>query len=215
MFDAFEEAGPQSGQGYSEDLNGYNPEGIARFDATRKNGRRCSAALAHLKPALARGNITLLTRAQVLKLDIEGNSASGVTFQQKGKIRSVKANKEVILSGGAINSPHLLMLSGIGPSEHLKDHGINVHVDLPGVGQNLQDHSTIILQYACKKSFPIHKVNQPHRKLATGIQWVFTKKGIATSNIWEAGGLIRSSSCLLYTSPSPRDKRQSRMPSSA
>ena len=138
------------------------------------------------------------------------------------------------------------MLSGVGPSKHLKDHGINVHVDLPGVGQNLQDHSTIILQYACKKSFPIHKVNQPHRKLATGIQWVFTKKGIATSNIWEAGGLIRSSSkakypdiqyhfgpvgfeyngnkisilqafaihvdqlrprssCLLYTSPSPRD----------
>ena len=198
LFDAFEEAGPQSGQGYSEDLNGYNPEGIARFDATRKNGRRCSAALAHLKPALARGNITLLTRAQVLKLDIEGNSASGVTFQQKGKIRSVKANKEVILSGGAINSPHLLMLSGVGPSKHLKDHGINVHVDLPGVGQNLQDHSTIILQYACKKSFPIHKVNQPHRKLATGIQWVFTKKGIATSNIWEAGGLIRSSSKAKY-----------------
>ena len=198
MFDAFEEAGPQSGQGYSEDLNGYNPEGIARFDATRKNGRRCSAAIAHLKPAIARGNITVLTRAQVLKLDIEGNSVSGVTFQHKGKIRSVKANKEVILSGGAINSPHLLMLSGIGPSEHLKDHGINVHVDLPGVGQNLQDHSTIILEYACKKSFPIHKVNQPHRKLATGIQWVFTKKGIATSNIWEAGGLIRSSSKAKY-----------------
>jgi choline dehydrogenase len=198
LFDAFEEAGPQSGQGYSEDLNGYNPEGIARFDATRKNGRRCSAAIAHLKPALTRGNITLLTRAQVLKLDIEGNSVSGVTFQRNGKIRSVKANKEVILSGGAINSPHLLMLSGIGPSEHLKEHGINVHVDLPGVGQNLQDHSTIILQYACKKSFPIHKVNQPHRKLATGIQWVFTKKGIATSNIWEAGGLIRSSSKAKY-----------------
>ena len=198
LFDAFEEAGPQSGQGYSEDLNGYNPEGIARFDATRKNGRRCSAAIAHLKPAIARGNITVLTRAQVLKLDIEGNSVSGVTFQRNGKIRSVKANKEVILSGGAINSPHLLMLSGIGPSEHLKEHGINVHVDLPGVGQNLQDHSTIILQYACKKSFPIHKVNQPHRKLATGIQWVFTKKGIATSNIWEAGGLIRSSSKAKY-----------------
>ena len=198
LFDAFEEAGPQSGQGYSEDLNGYNPEGIARFDATRKNGRRCSAAIAHLKPALARGNITLITRAQVLKLDIKGNSVSGVTFQHKGKIRSVKANKEVILSGGAINSPHLLMLSGIGPSKHLKDHGINVHVDLPGVGQNLQDHSSIILQYACKKSFPIHKVNQPHRKLATGIQWVFTKKGIATSNIWEAGGLIRSSSKAKY-----------------
>jgi choline dehydrogenase len=90
------------------------------------------------------------------------------------------------------------MLSGIGPSKHLKEHGIDVHVDLPGVGQNLQDHSCVILQYACKKSFPIHKVNQPHRKLATGIRWVFTRKGIATSNIWEAGGLIKSSPKAAY-----------------
>ena len=198
LFDAFEEAGRQSGQGYSEDLNGFNPEGIARLDATRKHGRRCSAAVAHLRPALARGNITLLTKAQVVKINISGNSATGVTFKHKGKLHSVEANKEVILSGGAINSPHLLMLSGIGPSQHLKEHGIEVHSDLPGVGQNLQDHSSIILQYGCKKSFPIHKVNQPHRKLATGIRWVFTRKGLATSNIWEAGGLIKSSPNAAY-----------------
>jgi choline dehydrogenase len=198
LFDAFEEAGRQSGQGYSEDLNGFNPEGIARLDATRKHGRRCSAAAAHLRPALARGNITLLTKAQVVKINISGNSATGVTFKHKGKLHSVEANKEVILSGGAINSPHLLMLSGIGPSQHLKEHGIEVHADLPGVGQNLQDHSSIILQYGCKKSFPIHKVNQPHRKLATGIRWVFTRKGLATSNIWEAGGLIKSSPNAAY-----------------
>ena len=198
LFDAFEEAGRQSGQGYSEDLNGFNPEGIARLDATRKHGRRCSAAVAHLRPALARGNITLLTKAQVIKINISGNSATGVTFKHKGKLHSVEANKEVILSGGAINSPHLLMLSGIGPSQHLKEHGIEVHADLPGVGQNLQDHSSIILQYGCKKSFPIHKVNQPHRKLATGIRWVFTRKGLATSNIWEAGGLIKSSPNAAY-----------------
>ena len=84
------------------------------------------------------------------------------------------------------------MLSGIGPTDHLKEHGIETQVNLPGVGQNLQDHATVILQYACKKSFPIHKVDQPHRKLATGIQWVFTRTGMATSNIWEAGGLIKS-----------------------
>ena len=198
LFDAFEEAGRQSGQGYSEDLNGFNPEGIARLDATRKHGRRCSAAVAHLRPALARGNITLLTKAQVVKINISGNSATGVTFKHKGKLHSVEANKEVILSGGAINSPHLLMLSGIGPSQHLKEHGIEVHADLPGVGQNLQDHSSIILQYGCKKSFPIHKVNQPHRKLATGLRWVFTRKGLATSNIWEAGGLIKSSPNAAY-----------------
>ena len=198
LFDAFEEAGRQSGQGYSEDLNGYNPEGIARLDATRKHGRRCSAAVAHLRPALARGNITLLTKAQVVKINMTDNSVTGVTFKHKGKVHSVEVNKEVILSGGAINSPHLLMLSGIGPSKHLKEHGIDVHADLPGVGQNLQDHSCVILQYACKKSFPIHKVNQPHRKLATGIRWVFTRKGIGTSNIWEAGGLIKSSSKAVY-----------------
>ena len=151
----------------------FNPEGIARFDATRKHGRRCSAAGAHLRPALARGNITLLTKAQVMKINISGNSVNGITFKHKGKLHSVEANKEVILSGGAINSPHLLMLSGIGPSKHLKEHGIDVQVDLPGVGQNLQDHVSVILQYACKKSFPIHKVNQPHRKLATGIRWVY------------------------------------------
>jgi choline dehydrogenase-like flavoprotein len=153
------------------------PEGIARLDATRKHGRRCSAAVAHLRPALARGNVTLLTKSQVLKINMTNNSVSGVTFKHRGETRSIKANKEVILSGGAINSPHLLMLSGIGPEKHLKEHGIDVNVDLPGVGQNLQDHSCVILQYACKKSFPIHKVNQPHRKLATGIKWVFTKKG--------------------------------------
>ena len=198
LFDALEEAGRQSGQGYSEDLNGFNPEGIARLDATRKHGRRCSAAVAHLKPALARGNITLLTKAQVTKINIIGNSVAGVTFKHKGKLHSVEAGKEVILSGGAINSPHLLMLSGIGPSKHLKEHGIEVHADLPGVGQNLQDHSCIVLQYACKKSFPIHKVNQPHRKLATGIRWVFTRKGLATSNIWESGGLIKSSPNATY-----------------
>ena len=198
LFDALEEAGRQSGQGYSEDLNGFNPEGIARFDATRKHGRRCSAAVAHLRPALARGNITLLTKAQVVKINMTGNSVSGVTFKHKGKIHSVDANKEVILSGGAINSPHILMISGIGPSDHLREHGIDVHVDLPGVGQNLQDHSCVILQYECKKSFPIHKVNQPHRKLAAGIRWVFTRKGLATSNIWEAGGLIKSSPSASY-----------------
>lgn len=198
LFDALEEAGRQSGQGFSEDLNGFNPEGIARLDATRKHGRRCSAAVAHLKPALARGNVTLLTKAHVTKINIIGNSVTGVTYKHRGKLYSVEARKEVILSGGAINSPHLLMLSGIGPSKHLKEHGIEVCADLPGVGQNLQDHSCVVLQYACKKSYPIHKVNQPHRKLATGIRWVFTRKGLATSNIWESGGLIKSSPNAAY-----------------
>jgi choline dehydrogenase len=198
LFDALEEAGRQSGQGFSEDLNGFNPEGIARLDATRKHGRRCSAAVAHLRPAIARGNVTLLTRAHVTKINIAGSTVTGVTYRYRGELHSAEAEQEVILSGGAINSPHLLMLSGIGPSQHLKEHGIEVCADLPGVGQNLQDHSCVVLQYACKKSYPIHKVNQPHRKLATGIRWVFTRKGLATSNIWESGGLIKSSPNATY-----------------
>lgn len=191
LFDAFLEAGEQAGQGYSEDLNGFQPEGVARLDATRKNGRRCSAAVAHLKPALGRSNLTLLTRAMVQRIVIEGNRASGIVFDRKGERQTVHAEKEVILSGGAINSPQTLMLSGIGPADHLRSHGIEPVLDLPGVGRNLQDHATVILQYACTRSFPIHKVDAPWRKLMAGAQWLFNRSGMAASNIWEAGGLIR------------------------
>lgn len=192
LFDAFLEAGEQAGQGRSEDLNGFQPEGVARYDATKKNGRRCSAAVAHLKPALSRPNLTLLTRAMVQRIAIEGNRASGIVFERKGKRHTVQAEKEVILCGGAINSPQTLMLSGIGPGDHLRAHGIDPVLDLPGVGRNLQDHASIIVQYACTRSFPIHKVDAPWRKLLAGAQWLFNRSGIASSNIWEMGGLIRS-----------------------
>jgi len=192
LFDAFEEAGKESGQGHSDDLNGFNPEGLARLDATKKNGRRCSAAVAHLRPALARGNVKLITRAHVEKIVFSGNTAQAIIYRHKGKSHTIDAGKEIILSGGAINSPHILMLSGVGPSDHLLKHGITPVIDLPGVGQNLQDHAKIELQYECKKSFPIQKVDSPINKLTAGIQWIFTRTGIAASNIWEAGGLIKS-----------------------
>ena len=198
LFDAFIEAGEQAGQGRSDDLNGYKPEGVARLDATKCNGRRCSAAVAHLRPALGRGNLTLLTRTLVQHVTIEGNRASGVVFEHQGERHTIEAEKEVILSGGAINSPQTLMLSGIGPADHLRAHGISPVLDLPGVGQNLQDHASILLQYACTKSYPIHKVDQPLRKGLAGAQWVFTRSGIAASNIWEAGGLIRGNDSFDY-----------------
>jgi len=198
LFDAFIAAGAQAGQGRSEDLNGFNPEGVARLDATKRYGRRCSAAVAHLRPALKRGNVTLLVRAMVKRVLIENNRAVGIVFDHKGEERIVRANKEVILSGGAINSPQLLMLSGIGPADHLNDVGIAPMVDLPGVGRNLQDHASIMLQYACNRSFPIHTVDIPWRKAAAGVQWVFTRSGIAASNIWEAGGLIRGNHKVSY-----------------
>ncbi|MEM7508094.1 MAG: choline dehydrogenase [Pseudomonadota bacterium] len=198
LYDAFLEAGNQAGQGRSDDLNGFDPEGIARFDATKLNGRRCSAAVAHLRPALRRGDVTLLTRALVQRLMVEDNRVTGVEFTHKGAVRRLEAAREVILAGGAINSPQLLMLSGIGPADHLRSVGITPQLDLPGVGQNLQDHATLILQYVCKRSFPIHRVDQPLRKAAAGAQWVFTRGGVAASNIWEAGGLIRSNDRVDY-----------------
>lgn len=198
LYDAFIAAGEQAGQGRSDDLNGFNPEGVARFDATKKNGRRCSAAVAHLRPALKRGNVTLLVRAMAKRVLFTGNRAYGIAFDHKGAERIVHAGTQVILSGGAINSPQLLMLSGIGPADHLSDKGIKPLVNLPGVGQNLQDHASIILQYECTKSFPIHKVDAPWRKAAAGLQWVFTRSGMAASNIWEAGGLIRGNDQVTY-----------------
>ncbi len=198
LYDAFIEAGEQAGQGRSVDLNGFNPEGVARFDATKINGRRCSAAVAHLRPALKRGNVTLLVAAMVKRVLFTGNRAYGIAFDHKGAERIVHAGTQVILSGGAINSPQLLMLSGIGQADHLNDKGIKPLVNLPGVGKNLQDHASIILQYECTKSFPIHKVDTPWRKAAAGLQWVFTRSGMAASNIWEAGGLIRSNHKVAY-----------------
>ncbi len=197
LYDAFLEAGEQAGQGRSDDLNGFNPEGVARFDATKRHGRRCSAAVAHLRPALKRGNVTLMTRTMVKRLIFDGTRTTGLICDFGGKELHLTADQEVILSGGAINTPQLLMLSGIGPADHLIDHGITPLINLP-VGQNLQDHASIILQYESMQNYPIHRVDRPWNKARAGLQWVFTRKGIAASNIWEAGGLIRGNETVQY-----------------
>ena len=191
LYDAFLEAGAQAGQGTTDDPNGYNPEGVARLDRTTRDGRRCSAARAHLHPALSRSNLTLKTSAMVERLVISGNRASGVTFTHSGETHAAEAKKEVILSGGAINSPQTLMLSGIGPADHLREHGIDVHCDLPGVGQNLQDHAIVSMMWACTRSFPVHRVNRPLNKILAGAEWFLTRGGLASTNHFEAGGLIR------------------------
>lgn len=198
LFDAFVDAGEQAGQGRTDDPNGFNPEGLCRLDATKKNGRRCSAAVAHLRPAMKRGNVTLICNAQVSRIEMGGNRATGVTFMHKGENRTIEAGGEIILSGGAINSPKLLMLSGIGPAEHLKSHDIAVQQHVQGVGQNLQDHANIIMQFESLKGFPIHRVDRPWNKALAGARWVFTRDGVAASNIWEAGGTIRSDESVTY-----------------
>ena len=198
LFEAFVDAGAQSDHGYSEDLNGYKPEGIARFDSTTRNGRRCSAAVAHLYPALRRKNCTLVTGATVQKITIEGDRATGIEYTHDGNLNRVEASHEIILSGGAINSPQILMMSGIGPADHLCKHGIEVKLDLPGVGQNLQDHPTVLVKYACTKSMAIHRALHPVNFAMAGTKWLFTRRGPAASVFWEAGGLIRSSHKMDY-----------------
>ncbi len=198
LFDAFLEAGITSGQGISDDLNGYNPNGLARLDSTKKNGRRCSAAVAFLRPVIKRSNLTVVTNAEVHKIEFEGVRASAVKYIKDNSIEVARASREILLCGGAINSPKLLLLSGVGPVAQLKRCGITPVLDLPGVGKNLQDHPTIILQYRCKKRFNIHRVGNPINKLTAGLQWFLAHNGVAASNIWEMGGLIKSNTDIKY-----------------
>ncbi len=198
LYDAFVLAGTQAGQGHSEDLNGYKPEGVARLDATKKNGRRCSAAMAHLHPALKRNNLELITDTLVNRLVMHDKKAQAIEVTHQGERRVIEADKEIILCGGAINSPQLLMLSGIGPADHLRAHGVECALDLPGVGKNLQDHATVVTKWACKLPVTIHRATQPLEQLKAGIQWMFTRSGVAASNVWEAGGLIRGNDSVTY-----------------
>ncbi|MGY8997934.1 MAG: GMC oxidoreductase [Alphaproteobacteria bacterium] len=154
--------------------------------------------MAHLRPALSRTNLTLRTGAMVERIIVDGNRASGVVFQQGGQRHTVEAEKEVILSGGAINSPQMLMLSGIGPAAHLREHGIEVRQDLPGVGRNLQDHAAVSVTWACTRAFPVHRVDRPLNKLMAGVEWLVTRGGLASSNHFEAGGSIRGNNQVAY-----------------
>nr|XP_061808131.1 oxygen-dependent choline dehydrogenase-like [Nerophis lumbriciformis] len=190
LIDAFLASGEQAGQGRSEDLNGFQPEGVSRLDCTKRNGRRCSAAVAFLHPVMHRKNLTLKTGAMARRIVIEQGRAVGIEYQIKGAVHVALAEAEVVLSGGAINSPQLMMVSGIGPADHLRSVGIEPLIDLPGVGRNLQDHPTVIMQVASTKPVSIDWIETPHRKLMAGAQWMLTRKGVASSTIWEAGGFV-------------------------
>ena len=198
MFDAFLSAGETSGQGRSEDLNGYKPEGLARLDSTIRDGRRCSAAVAHLRPAVSRPNVDLVTHALVEQVLLENKRATGVKFRHRDKIQLIRANREVIVSCGAIKSPQLLMLSGIGSATELGAHDITLRHELPAVGQNLQDHLKIHCSWRCTQSITYHRVGRPWNKLKIGLRWLTSKSGFGASNIWEAGGLIHSNESVDY-----------------
>jgi len=198
LYRAFIEAGKKAGYLGSEDTNGYQQEGFGRMDMTVRNGVRSSTSNAYLKPAMSRSNLSVEIRALITRILFEGKRAVGVEYRQGGQTLQVKANREVILSAGAVGSPQILMLSGIGPAEHLKDKGIDVVHDLPGVGENLQDHLEVWVQQACTQPISLKSALNPFSKLMIGARWLFFKNGLGATNHFESCGFIRSRSGLSF-----------------
>ncbi|HMG49558.1 MAG TPA: choline dehydrogenase [Inquilinus sp.] len=192
LFDAFIQAGQQAGYPFTSDMNGFQQEGFGKMDMTIHRGERWSAAKAYLRPAQSRPNLTIETGALTTRILFEGTRAVGVEYAQGGQIRTARAAREVILAGGAINSPQLLMLSGVGPADQLRRHGIAVVHDLPGVGRNLQDHLELYIQYECTKPITLYSVENPLYKAKVGLEWFLFRSGLTTSAHLEAGGFIRS-----------------------
>ncbi|WP_371168564.1 choline dehydrogenase [Aliiroseovarius sp. 2305UL8-7] len=197
LFHAFVEAGRQAGYPVTGDYNGHQQEGFGPMEQTVWQGRRWSAANAYLRPALKRENCELV-RAFVRKIVIEDGRAVGVELDRGGKIEVIRAEAEVIIAASSINSPKLLMLSGIGPAAHLAEHGIDVVADRAGVGQNLQDHLEVYMQYASKQPITLFRYWNLFWKGVLGAQWLFTKKGLGASNQFESAAFIRSKAGVEY-----------------
>jgi choline dehydrogenase len=179
-------------------VNGFQQEGFGRLDMTVESGRRCSAALAYLRPALSRPGLTLQTHSLATAVRFEGRRATGVRYLRGGRERIASARREVILSGGAINSPQLLKLSGVGPARELAEHGIPVVCERGGVGENLQDHLEFYFQVACREPITLYGQTTPLRKALVGLRWLVTHDGLGASNHFETGGFIRSRAGVRY-----------------
>ncbi|MFK7801800.1 MAG: GMC family oxidoreductase, partial [Anaerolineae bacterium] len=184
---AFVESAAQAGYAKNCDFNDGYQEGFGTYQVTQKNGVRNSTAVGFLKPALKRPNLKAETHAMVTKLIIKDRRCTGVEYMQGGESKSVQANKEVILCGGSINSPQLLMLSGIGPGAHLQEMGIETLFDLPGVGQNLQDHLATMATWHCTQKNTLAGAET----LGSLAKYILFKKGMLTSNIGESGGFVK------------------------
>lgn len=192
LFRTFIEAGKQAGYNHTDDFNGYAQEGFGTYDLTISGGQRWSAARGYLTPILDRPNLTVEVGALSSKVLIENGKAIGVEYVQKKERKHAFADAEVILSGGAVNSPQLLLLSGIGHGDYLKKFDIDVVADVRGVGENLQDHLDCIIQQECTKPVTLYNQMNPLRQLATGIQYTFTKTGAGTQNGLESGAFLKS-----------------------
>lgn len=195
LYEAFIQAGEQAGYARTDDMNGYRQEGFGPMDMTVHKGRRWSTAMAYLRPALRRPNLFLRTSALTTRVLFEGTEsprAVGVEVVQHGERLQLMASREVILCGGAINSPQLLQLSGVGDPALLEPLGIPVVAPLKGVGENLQDHLETYVQYACKEPITLYSAVNPFVKVKIGLEWLLFKTGLGATNHFESGGFIRS-----------------------
>ncbi|MFE0013777.1 choline dehydrogenase [Mesorhizobium sp. NPDC059054] len=191
LYAAFIEAGRQAGFELTDDYNGAKQEGFGPMEQTIRNGQRWSAANAYLKPALKRQNVSLV-KGFARRVLIENQRAVGVEIEARKQIQVVKARREVIVAASSINSPKILMLSGIGPARHLAEHGIPVVADRPGVGQNLQDHMELYIQQEATQPITLNSILNPFSKALIGARWLFFKSGLGATNHFEAAAFVRS-----------------------
>lgn len=194
LYRAFVDAAAQAGYAQTPDVNGFRQEGFGRMDRTIHRGRRWSAASAYLRPALRRPNLHLRSKVTTTRIVFEGRRAVGVAVRRKpgGPETIVRANREVVLAAGSINSPMLLMLSGVGPGVDLARLGIPVVADRPGVGQNLQDHLEFYFQVECREPITLYSAMNPLAKARIGLRWLLRGDGLGATNHFESCGFIRS-----------------------
>ncbi|ONI73457.1 choline dehydrogenase [Actinosynnema sp. ALI-1.44] len=197
LFGAFFQAAQQAGYPLTKDVNGFQQEGFAKFDRNIHKGRRLSAARAYLHPVLDRPNLTVKCYTHVNKVLFDGTRATGVEISRFGRTKSVRGN-EVILCGGAINTPQLLQLSGVGNARELRALGIDVVDDLPGVGENLQDHLEVYVQHASRKPVSLNPALKWRNRPLIGLKWLLARKGPASTNHFEGGGFARSNEDVAY-----------------
>lgn len=197
LYGAFVEAGRQAGFELTDDYNGAKQEGFGPMEQTILGGRRWSAANAYLKPALKRKNVNLV-KGFARRVVIENQRAVGVEIEANKQIQLVKARREVIVAASSINSPKILMLSGIGPGAHLQENGIKVIADRPGVGANLQDHLELYIQQESTRPITLNSVLNPFSKALIGAQWLFFKSGLGATNHFEAAAFVRSQAGVDY-----------------
>lgn len=198
LYHAFVQAGVQAGYAQSPNMNQRQHEGFGPMEMNVGGGARCSAAVAYLRPAMARGNVRVITKALVDKIEFAGRRATAVVFAVKGQACRARAGREVILSAGAIMSPVILKRSGVGPSAELREHGITVRHDSPGVGENLMDHLEVYIQQECTQPISLYPAISLLGKARIGVEWLLTHRGLGATNHFESGGHIRSRAGIVY-----------------